>query len=386
MDAAAPRGPLGRPEVSRVVVILVGLAAGFLVIAGLRSLSEIIGPVFLAFVLVIATQPMRTAAERRRIPGWIGSLVAIVTIYLGLVGFTLAMTVAVGRFASLLPGYQAQANDMVDSVVAWLARLGVGDSQIQQLSSGLDLNRVVSLAGSVASGLLSVLSSLFLVITLVLFMVADSSRFSAKLQRLPVAHAPFVEALTAFGVSTRRYLVVSTVFGLIVAVFDTIALAWLGVPAAVLWGLLAFITNYIPNIGFVIGLVPPAVIGLLEGGPRLMIYVIIVYSVLNVVIQSIIQPKIVGDAVGLSTTITMISLVFWAYTLGAVGALLAVPLTLFTKALLVDADPRSQWLKPLLSGSPPEAATRTRRPRRAVVPKARRAPKEPAAPPRGEGR
>jgi AI-2 transport protein TqsA len=386
VDASASRGPLGRPEISRVVVTLVGLAAGFLVIAGLRSLSEIIGPVFLAFVLVIATQPMRTAAERRRIPGWIGSLVAIITIYLGLVGFTLAMTVAVGRFASLLPTYQAQANDMVDSVVAWLARLGVSEDQIQQLSSGLDLNRVVSLAGSIASGLLSVLSSLFLVITLVLFMVADSSRFTAKLQRLPVAHAPFVEALTTFGVATRRYLVVSTVFGLIVAVFDTIALAWLGVPAAVLWGLLAFITNYIPNIGFVIGLVPPAVIGLLEGGPRLMIYVILVYSVLNVVIQSIIQPKIVGDAVGLSTTITMISLVFWAYTLGAVGALLAVPLTLFTKALLIDADPRSQWLKPLLSGSPPEVATRTHRPRRAVVPKARRAPKEPAAPPREEGR
>ncbi|WP_261775418.1 AI-2E family transporter, partial [Kocuria turfanensis] len=131
---------------------------------------------------------------------------------------------------------------------------------------------------------------------------------------------------------------------------DTLALIWLGVPVAVLWGLLAFITNYIPNIGFVLGLVPPALIGLLEGGPRLMLAVIAVYSVVNVVIQTFIQPKIVGDAVGLSVTVTMLSLVFWAATLGALGALLAVPLTLFFKAVLVDADPRTRWVGPLLSG------------------------------------
>jgi AI-2 transport protein TqsA len=180
-------------------------------------------------------------------------------------------------------------------------------------------------------------------------------------------------------VATRRYIVVSTIFGLIVAVLDTIALMWLGVPVAVLWGLLSFITNYIPNIGFVIGVVPPAVIGLLEGGPRLMISVLVAYSLLNVVIQSIIQPKIVGDVVGLSATLTMISLVFWAYTLGAVGALLAVPLTLFAKALLVDADPGSRWLRPLLSGQQATSAPM-------VVQPARPGPKGRGEPPPEAGR
>lgn len=371
------------PVLPRVVVVLVGLAAGFLVIAGLRGLAEVVGPIFLAFVLVIATQPMRIAAERHGIPGWVGSTVAIVTIYAGLVGLTLAMTVAVARFATLLPDYEAEANDLLDSVVSWLASQGVGEDQIQQLVGGLDLGRFVELAGSLASGLLGVLSSLFLVITLVLFMVADSARFTANLHRLPVAHRPLTDALTSFGMATRRYLVVSTVFGLVVAVFDTIALAWLGVPVAVLWGLLAFITNYIPNVGFVIGVIPPAVIGLLEGGPRLMIYVLLVYSVLNVVIQSVIQPKIVGDAVGLSSTITMVSLVFWAYTLGAMGALLAVPLTLFAKALLVDADPGSRWLTPLMSGAAP-GKRRWNGPQAAL--QARRAPRAPAGPRRGGAR
>jgi predicted PurR-regulated permease PerM len=355
------------------------VAAAFLVVAGLRDLSGIVGPVFLALVLTLATQPMRAAAERRRIPGWVGAGTALVAIYAGLIGLTVSMIVAVARFATLLPSYEDQAEDLRSTVIDWLDSVGVGEDQIQELVAGFDLGRAVELAGSLATGLLDVLSSLFLVITLVLFMVIDSARFSEKLRVLPSEHDAWRQALTHFGSATRRYLVVSTVFGLIVAVLDTIALAWLGVPVAVLWGLLAFITNYIPNIGFVIGVVPPAIIGLLEGGPRLMISVLVAYSVLNVVIQSIIQPKIVGDVVGLSATLTMVSLVFWAYALGAMGALLAVPLTLFAKAFLIDADPRSQWLSPLLSAG-----------RAAPVPEAEPpappAPKAPASPPPGGAR
>ncbi len=141
-------------------------------------------------------------------------------------------------------------------------------------------------------------------------------------------------------------------FGFIVAVLDTIALYLLDIPAPLLWGLLAFLTNYIPNIGFIIGLIPPAILGLLEGGPGLMLAVIAVYSVLNVIIQSGIQPKVVGDAVGLSTTLTFVSLVFWAWVLGPLGALLAIPLSLLVKAVLIDADPDSRWMVPLVSNMP----------------------------------
>jgi AI-2 transport protein TqsA len=129
-------------------------------------------------------------------------------------------------------------------------------------------------------------------------------------------------------------------------------LLWvLAIPAAITWGLLAFITNYIPNIGFVIGLIPPAILALLEGGPARMLLVIALYCVVNFVIQSVIQPKFVGDSVGLSGTVTMFSLVFWATVLGALGALLAIPLTL---ARSVIAGP---------GGSPgPLAAARARGP------------------------
>ena len=108
------------------------------------------------------------------------------------------------------------------------------------------------------------------------------------------------------------------------------------------------------NIGFVIGLIPPALLAFFEGGWKLSVYVIVTYLVINIVIQSVIQPKFVGDAVGLSTTLTFLSLIFWGWALGPLGALLAVPITLLAKALLVDIDPATRWAAPLIALSPPE--------------------------------
>jgi predicted PurR-regulated permease PerM len=115
---------------------------------------------------------------------------------------------------------------------------------------------------------------------------------------------------------------------------------------------LSFITNYIPNVGFVLGLIPPAVLGLLEGGPSLMIAVIVLYSVLNFVVQSLIQPRFVGDSVGLSATVTFLALLFWTWLIGPLGAILAIPMTLLTKALLVDIDPGARWADALLRNRP----------------------------------
>lgn len=367
-DAAPVLGPA--PPVPRPILVILGLAGVFIVVAGLRSLSDIVGPSFLALVLTVAAAPLRPWAARRGLPPWVGSVLAILVIYAVLVGLTVALLISGARFATLLPTYQEEFQNTLQSGLDWLTSLGVDSAQIEEFTSALDLGQFVDAITGLASGLLGLLSSLFFVVTLVLFMVIDGSGFTAKLQRLPQERRHLADALADFARGTRTYLVVSTVFGLIVAVIDTVALLWIGVPVAVLWGLLAFITNYIPNIGFVVGVIPPAVIGLLEGGVGMMVTVIVVYSVINLIIQSVIQPRVVGEAVGLSPTITMLSLVFWAFALGAVGALMAVPLSLLAKAVLVDADPRAAWVSPLLSGNerdkPAKEAKKTKHDKRAA--------------------
>jgi AI-2 transport protein TqsA len=347
MTDAAGVGP-SRWTPPRGVMILVGLAAAFIVVAGMRTLQDLIGPVFLALVLTIVVHPVRHMIGRR-MPDWAATVICLVAMYAVLLGLAFAIAVSAARFATLLPTYQDKFASLLDDATAWLADLGVGNEQLNAISGSFDLSDLSGVVTGILSGAVSVVSDLVFIIALGLFMTIDGRSFPANLATVAKARPMLAGALTDFAHGTRRYLWVSSVFGLIVAVLDTTALYLLDIPAPVLWGLLAFLTNYIPNIGFVIGLIPPAVLGLLEGGPRLMLTVVIVYCVLNVVIQSGIQPKVVGDAVGLSTTLTFVSLVFWAWVIGPLGALLAIPLSLLTKAVLIDADTDTRWLVPLVS-------------------------------------
>jgi predicted PurR-regulated permease PerM len=344
---AEPQPPAFLP---RGLLILGGIAAATIVVAGLRGIASIAAPAFLAAVLTVTMQPLRKVLERR-LPPWASTLVAAAAVYLLLLGLTVALVVAVGRFATLLPEYKDQFAALVQDANDWLAGRGVGTTQTDAIASGLDLNRLAGWITALLGDVLSVLSSLALVVILLLFMAMDAAWFPHQLEGIRAARPGVVTSLESFAHGTRSYLLVSTIFGLIVAVIDTLVLWALGIPSPLLWGLLAFITNYIPNIGFVIGLIPPAILALLDSGPGLMLAVIAAYSVINVIIQSVIQPKIVGDVVGLSTSVTFLSLVFWTWVLGPLGALLAIPLSLLVRSVLVDVDPQSAWARPLIAGA-----------------------------------
>jgi len=337
--------------------VLLGGAATVAVVAGLRGIADLAAPAFLALVLTICAHPLRRWLTRHRVPGWVATTAVVVTVYLVLLVLLLSLVVSVAKLAELLPTYEEDLRDLAADTAAALERFGVKDPEVTTVADALDPGRVLDLVTGVLDGLVSVLSDLAFVVTLLLFLAVDAAYLPAALRATGTAHAPLVQALTDFAVGTRRYLVVSTVFGLVVALLDVALLTWLDIPAPWLWGAVAFVTNYIPNIGFVIGLVPPTLLGLLEDGWAGALAVVVGYCVLNVVIQSVIQPRFVGQAVGLSTSLTFLSLVFWAWVLGPLGALLAVPLSLFAKALLVDADPRSRWLVPVLSGRAAPAET-----------------------------
>jgi AI-2 transport protein TqsA len=337
--------------VPRGLLILGGVAAVTIVVAGLRGISSLAAPAFLAAVLTVAVHPLRGWLERRRVPRSAGTLAVIVAVYLILLGLTVSLFLAAARLASLLPQYEDEFTTLVTNLGSVLSGWGVGPDQVDDALSGLDLGTLAGWFGHLLAGTLSALTSLAFVVTLLLFMALDAAWFPHRLEVARVARPGVVHALESFAHGTRSYLLVSTAFGLIVAVIDTLLLWALGVPAPLVWGLLAFVTNFIPNIGFVIGLIPPAILALLDGGAGLMMAVIVSYSVINVLIQSVIQPKIVGDVVGLSTSVTFLSLVFWAWVLGPLGALLAIPLTLLLRALLIDVDPGARWARPLISGA-----------------------------------
>jgi predicted PurR-regulated permease PerM len=354
-DGSAGSGSLG--SFPRGLAILLGLAAAVVVGAGMRSLAWMIGPTFLALVLVIALAPLYSRLRARGWPGWLATLVLALGVYLVVLSISVAVIVSIARLATVLPQYAGQSTQLVQSATATLQKLGIGTQQLQAVSGSLDLGKLAQLAGEVLAGIAGLATNLLFILTLLLFLSVEAATADDRIDLLAVNWASGADALRGFASGTRTYLIVSTVFGLIVAVLDTVALWLMGIPLAITWGVLSFVTNYIPNVGFIIGLVPPALLGLLVGGPELMVLVIVVYSVLNFVVQSIIQPRFVGDAVGLSVTVTFLSLLFWAWLLGALGAILAIPLTLLAKALLVDIDPRAQWADAFLREAPRKAAT-----------------------------
>ncbi|MFI7061293.1 AI-2E family transporter [Kribbella sp. NPDC050124] len=371
MSAGSTESPDGRvpaadPEVDpaaaawalpRGVVVLLGTAGAVLTAAGLRGFSHIAGPVFLALVLTIAVSPLRRLLVRRGVKGWLAAVIALVVVYVFLLGMAAALGYSVAKLATLLPTYEEKFDELVNDARGWLADRGVGADQLEAALQQIDLSQLFGVVQGWLTGLLGVVSSLGLIVVVLFFMCIDAAPFADRLGEAARVRPDIIGALAGFARNTTRYLIVSTVFGLIVAIFDVGVLYLLDIPLPWLWGLLAFITNYIPNVGFFIGVVPPALLGLLDQGWATLLWVIVAYSVINFIIQSIIQPKIVGDAVGLSTTLTFLSLIVWAWILGPVGAVLAIPLSLLVKALLLDADPSTRWLSGLISGGqPPEHA------------------------------
>jgi predicted PurR-regulated permease PerM len=336
---------------------LFAAAAAVIVLAGLQAVGGLLGPVFLALVLVVAVSPLAAALRRRGVPRWLATLGTLVAVYAILVGLVGALVYAVAELASVLPTYVGRVDDLLDGAAQLLQTIGVSRQQIEAGLASFDLTSVVGFLQGVLGQLTGLLSNLLLILGVLLFMVVDSATFPERLRALGRTRPQVVSALTSFSHGTRRYLAVAAAFGLLIAVLDTAVLLVLGVPLAVLFGLLAFVANFVPNVGFLIALVPPALFALLEGGPGVMVAVIVCFVVINVVLQTIIQPRFVGDAVGLSVTVTFLALVFWGFVIGPLGALLALPLTLLAKALVVDLDPRLHWLEVLISDDAPDERT-----------------------------
>ncbi len=338
----------------RGLTLLLGIAAAVIAVAGMRATAWLIGPLFLALMIVIAAHPVQRWARRRGWPTWAATLALIVVVYAGLLALAVVLLVSVGQLATVLPQYSAQFDAMLAGVKQTLAGFGVGPAQIEAATQGISINAVAGVVGGILAGVSGLASVIVLILALLLFFIADAATFDQRLDSIASERPHIVGALDSFARGTRSYLFVTTVFGGIVAVLDIVALEIMGVPLAILWGVLAFITNYIPNIGFIFGLIPPAILALLTGGWQLFVIVIVVYSLLNLVIQSLVQPRFIGDSVGLSATVTFVTLLFWAWVLGPLGALLAVPLTLLAKALLVDIDPGARWADALLRSDPTE--------------------------------
>ena len=200
---------------------------------------------------------------------WLVSLVAVISVYFLLLGVSLAVVYSIGRLAALIPEYTADLEQYVADLGAWLVGLGMGEDQIAAMADAFDPAASSAVATDIFGAALGLVSNLFFIVTVALFMAFDTGSLERGLDRLRDQKPDLVGALANFAHGTRTYIGVSAGFGLIVAVIDGDRPAsCMGVPGAFVWAVLAFITNFIPNIGFVIGVIPPALHRAARGRPR----------------------------------------------------------------------------------------------------------------------
>lgn len=332
-----------RSSLPRSTTILLALGGATVAAFGVAAIKGIFVPVFLAFVLTLCVHPLRHWMHSRGIKRGLATATTIAAVFGLLIAFAAVLIAALAQFSALLPQFAPQLSQLGATITGWLESAGFGPEQTQAIQEGFTPGRIIGFVGGLLGSVTEIVGGLVVILTMLILMAVDGSRVPALLTYLGHHRPSLVSAFTGLGASIRRYMVATTVLGVAQGLFNWLVLVLLQVPGALLWGMLSFVCSFIPNVGYFIAIVPPLFFGYLSGGWPTVIGVILVFGVINSAIQSIIQPKYIGNAVSLSETLTFISVLFWAFLLGPMGAILAVPLTLVVRAMLVDADPSRTW-------------------------------------------
>lgn len=328
------------------------LAGAVAVLAGMRAAQSIIGPILIALIITVAWSP---GSEWLRKRGWHPSVAALTGIALGIIGIALFVALVWTSLIQLqdnLPGYQPRIAALQDLIRSKLAELPFDTSRI--LSNNLvSPGTIVGYALKIVQKFTQTAGNLFLLVLLMAFMMLEAVRYPQKLKEAFVGQPDVMERFSQFGDSIRSYVGLNAVFGLAAALLDTVLLLVLGVDFAILWGVVSFLLSFIPNVGFIIALTPPALLALIQFGFGRAIAVIVGYVVINFIVDNIIKPRFVGVRLDLSPLVVVLSLLFWGWLLGPMGALAAVPLSIGTRFLLESFE-ESRWIAHLMSDAGPK--------------------------------
>ena len=339
--------------------MLVAIAAIVVVIAGLREAAPILMPVFVAAFLAILTAPLVLWLERRRVPAGVAVAAAMLVLAFGLAVLGAILTTTMTGFEDALPGYQAALAALMEGVLDFSRSLPV-DVAAGVVAEGVSATTVVDMIGTVGTAVLSALSNTALVLLTVVFMLLELAGLPRKLRMALDDPAADLGSWVGAVREVQRYLVIKTLISLFTGGVIAMWLWMLGVDFPLLWGLVAFVLNYIPNVGSIVAAIPGVLLALIQPdlGPGTAAAAAAGYLVVNMVIGNILEPQWMGRRLGLSPLVVFLSLVFWGFVWGPVGMIISVPLTMIARIVLEHWD-ETHWLVVLLGPAPaPEPARR----------------------------
>lgn len=331
---------------NRIVRLLLAIACFVIIIAGMRAASGILVPFLLALFISIISSPFLFGMQKLGIPNSLAIIVILTVIVvlgvlmIGLVG------ASISDFTANMPSYEKQVREETREVFRWVEARGFNVPE-DQVMEQLNPASAVRMFGRMLSGMGSTFSSAFLVLIMVLFMLLEAAGFPNKFRKVAHDDVRAVEGLYKAVADVRHYMAIKTVISLLTGALITLILQLIGVSYPLMWGLLAFLFNFVPSIGSIIAAVPAVALAFIELGFWPAVYTTVGYATVNITLGNIIEPRIVGHGLGLSPLIVILSLFFWGWVLGPIGMLLSVPLTMAVK-IAMDSNESTKGLAILL--------------------------------------
>ncbi|MCW8904420.1 AI-2E family transporter [Sedimenticola sp.] len=338
--------------------ILLTTAAFVIVVAGMREAQGVLVPFLLSGFIAIIAAPALFFLRAYRVP----SVIAIILVILAIASIGLLLGVLVGNavddFSSQLPTYQAKLKTLTGEGLQWLSGMGVPVPE-QIFSKLLDPAKAMSMAAQGLSSLGGLLTNTFLILLTVVFILLEASSFPAKLRRILANPEQSFPHFDQFIDNIKRYMVIKTATSLLTGAIIYLWLLVVGVDYPVLWGVIAFFLNFVPNIGSIIAAIPALLLALVQLGAGGTAWAALGYLLANNLVGNVIEPRFMGKGLGLSSLVVFLSLVFWGWVLGTVGMFLSVPLTMTIKIAL-DSNDDTRWLAILLGPEVEDEPERTK--------------------------
>ena len=326
---------------ARLGYFFIVMASVIIVLAGVKFAATIIVPFLLSLFIAIILSPSYNFFKSKGFPDAI-ALIIVISVFLLLLAFIAKLIgTSVHSFSANIDTYASKLMLHYQAFSKFFADLGV-EIPVSEITTLFDSKQVMRFFTSLINGLGSVFTNGFVVILTVVFMLLESKNFSYKI-RYADANAKAAKHIDQIFTQIKNYMVIKSLISLLTGTIVWLFLSYIGTDYAFLWGVLAFLFNFIPNIGSIIAAVPAVLITLVQFGGFTAFFVAIFYVIVNISIGSILEPKVMGRGLGLSTLVVFLSLIFWGWLLGIVGMLLSIPLTIMAK-IIFDANEDTKWI------------------------------------------
>jgi AI-2 transport protein TqsA len=309
------------------------LACFIIVVAGMKAASSILVPFFLAVFIAVICAPPFFWLQRKGMPKLPAlALILMAILIVGLL-FGALIVPSLNDFLISLPGYQERLSTQIATLLSWLREKGV-NIPAKEVSGALHPGWVMILAGGIFEALSSVLAHVFLILLTVVFILLEMADFPKKLRIVLKNPERSLSTIEKFSQHAKRYMVIKTLISAATGLVIWLWLLILGVDYPVLWGTLSFLLNFVPNIGAILAGLPVALLALVQLGVGPALLTVLGFIVVHIVVGNIIEPKLTGKVLSLSTLVVFLSLVFWGWVLGPIGMILSVPMTSLAKIAL----------------------------------------------------